>query len=102
MFRQDLFWFLAFILILLIIMWVIGGGPRRAYQQVPSFEILPFSPAAAGFRLPWQPAELFPTIDITKAFQPAEEDSLAEAQYQLVELEAEYERLNREAAGMRT
>jgi len=100
MFRQVLFWLIAFIVILLIIMWVIGGGPRRAYQQVTSFDILPFKPTEAGFRLPWQPVELFPTIDITQAFQPAKDD-LADEQYQLAELEAEYERLSREAS-MRT
>lgn len=101
MFRQVLFWLIAFIVIILIVMWVIGGGPRRAYEQVTSFDILPFKPTEAGFRLPWQPVELFPTIDITKAFQPTEGDNLADAQYELVELEAEYERLNREAS-MRT
>lgn len=101
MFRQVLFWLIAFIVIILILLWVIGGGPRRAYEQVTSFEILPFSPTEAGFRLPWQPVELFPTIDITTAFQPAGDD-LDATQYQLAEFETEYERLNREAGTMRT
>lgn len=101
MYRQVIFWLIAFIVIVLVIMWVIGGGPRRAYEEVTSFEFLPFSPeTATGFRLPWQPAELFPVIDISTALQPASDD-LSGAQYELADLEAEYERLNREAAMMR-
>jgi hypothetical protein len=54
MFRQVLFALLAFIVIVLLVMWVIGGGPRRAYEDVTSFAVLPFSPdTATGFRLPW-------------------------------------------------
>lgn len=102
MFRQVIFWLVVFIFLVLLVMWVIGGGPRRAYQEVTSFEFLPFSPdSATGFRLPWQPIELFPTIDITGAFQPAEKN-LSDAELEFIELEAEYQRLGREASGMRT
>lgn len=101
MFRQVILALVAFIMIVLLIMWIIGGGPRRAYEDVTSVEFFPFSPEkATGFRLPWQPVELFPTIDITGAFQIAEGDR-SEAEYELAELEAEYERLSREA-GSRT
>lgn len=102
MFRQVILALLAFIVIILLVMWVIGGGPRRAYEDVTSVSVFPFSPeSVTGFRLPWQPVELFPTIDITGAFQIAEDD-YSDAQYELAELEAEYERLNREAGTRRS
>lgn len=102
MFRQVILALLAFIMLVLLIMWIVGGGPRRAYEDVTSVEFFPFSTeTATGFKLPWQPAQLFPTIDITGAFQFAEGDH-SNAEYELAELEAEYERLSREAATSRT
>lgn len=101
MFRQVILALVAFIMIVLLIMWIVGGGPRRAYEDVTSVDFFPFSPeTATGFRLPWQPVELFPTIDITGAFQVAEGD-YSNTEYELAELEAEYERLSRET-GSRT
>ncbi|MBL8158281.1 hypothetical protein JNK62_01965 [bacterium] len=102
MFRQVILALVAFIVIVLLVMWIIGGGPRRAYEDVTSVEFFPFShDTATGFRLPWQPAQLFPTIDITGAFQVTEGD-YSSSEYELAELEAEYERLSREAATSRT
>ncbi|OGG58562.1 hypothetical protein A2765_02445 [Candidatus Kaiserbacteria bacterium RIFCSPHIGHO2_01_FULL_56_24] len=101
MFRQIILALLAFIVIALLAMWIIGGGPRRSIQQIKDVTVLPFSPStASGFRLPWQPAQLFPTLDITGALRPMEDTSDAQSTY--YDLEAEYERLNEEAAKART
>lgn len=102
MFRQLILALVGFIVLILIIMWVIGGGPRRGYERITNIDILPFSPQGeAGFRLPWQPATLFPTIDISQALQPGADD-FSQQEYELAQLTEEYENLNREAAQMRT
>jgi hypothetical protein len=97
MFKQVTFALIAFILLILGIMWVIGGGPRRAYEEVTSFRILPFSTdTAVGFRLPWQTDVLFAPITLPGMFEPGRQD-LSDAEQELMELEAEYQRLSREA-----
>lgn len=102
MFRQTVLALLAFIILAFAVMWVIGGGPRRTINQIQAIDVLPFSSQGeTGFRLPWQPAQLFPTIDITGALQFAEDDA-PNAEDQLAYLEGEYDRLNRAASDTRT
>lgn len=104
MFRQVVVWLLIFIVIAALALWVIGGGPRGVYTGITSFSFVSkSSDESGGFRLPWQPVELFPTIDITDALQIVEPqtNSVAGAQAELLSLTEEYERLNREAAAMR-
>lgn len=105
MFRRVVLWLLIFIVLAALALWVIGGGPRDVFKSVVSINIL--SPLTAttdeGFRLPWQPAQLFPTIDITDALNlsdPYAHDS-SNTETQLIALTEEYERLNREAAALR-
>jgi len=102
MFRQIILALLAFTVIALLIMWVIGGGPRRTINQIQDIDVLPFSPAGeTGFRLPWQPAQLFPTLNITDALLIAGDDSI-DPEYQLSLLEQEYDRLNSASADVRS
>ncbi len=102
MFRQTVLVLLGFIVIAFIVMWVIGGGPRRSINQIQAIDVLPFSSKGeAGFRLPWQPAQLFPTIDLSDALQFDEENEMS-PEYQLAVLEEEYDRLNRAASETRT
>ncbi|MFZ2555436.1 MAG: hypothetical protein WAZ27_04180 [Minisyncoccia bacterium] len=101
MFRQTVLALLAFIVVAFIVMWVIGGGPRRSINQIQAIDVLPFSPQGeTGFRLPWQPAQLFPTLDLSDALQ-FEEDGMS-PEYQLAVLEEEYDHLNRAASETRT
>lgn len=95
MFRQVLLALLVFIILAALLLWVIGGGPRRAYENVTSIDFaLPITPnEGVGFRLPWQPIELFPTIDITGAVNEMEEKKTPEEE--LASLVEEYDRLER-------
>lgn len=105
MFRQVVIWLLIFIVLAALALWVIGGGPRSVYTDITSIDFLgPITPdEGVGFRLPWQPVELFPTIDITEALQLGKQEraDVGSAQAELLALTEEYERLNREAAAMR-
>lgn len=106
MFRQVVVWLLIFIVLAALTLWVIGGGPREAFKGITDITFAsPITPdEGVGFRLPWQPVELFPTIDITEALQLGEQKNtdVGSAQAELLALTEEYERLNREAAAMRT
>jgi len=107
MIRPIIIALFAFTLVALIGLWVLSGGPRRTVERVGSVEFVgPFDPEdAIGFRLPWQPVELFPTLDISNALNvsaPSGESGLLEAESELDALEAEYERLKTEASRMRT
>ena len=102
MFRQTILALLAFILIAFVVMWVIGGGPRRTINDIQGIDVLPFSSEGeTGFRLPWQPAQLFPTIDITGALLLGEEEK-GDPASQIAALEEEYERLSLAASESRT
>ena len=93
---------LAFVLLALLVIWIVSGGPRALFTStkaslahaVPSGEDV-------GFHLPWQPVQVFPTLDITDAFTVDENDD-ASPQERLAQLEAEYERLNSEVSAART
>ncbi len=105
MFRRVVLWLLIAIVLAAVALWVIGGGPREVFKGVSAINFLSPTATREGgeFRLPWQPAQLFPTIDITDALNiadPYAQDS-GSAEAQLIALTNEYERLNREAAAMR-
>lgn len=94
---------LAVTLIALIVMWVMNGGPRRIANSAAnaiSGAVDDVDPE--GFRLPWQPAQLFPTLDITDSLNLAEDGDMRSTQEKIADLEAEYERLNSEASLART
>ena len=105
MFRHVVIWLLICIVLAALVFWVIGGGPREAFNSITSISFLPSlsSEDVSGFRLPWQPVELFPAIDITGALAIADPygKGASSPESQLVALTEEYERLNREAAAMR-
>jgi hypothetical protein len=102
MFRQILLALAVFVVIALIGLWLLSGGPRKLTESTFRFvdDATPSLDNIAGFRLPWQPVEIFPTLDITDALHLGD-DGLEDAAAQLAELEAEYERLNAEAGTMR-
>lgn len=107
MLRPLLIALLAFVLIALIGLWVLAGGPRQTFERLANISFIgPFDPQdAAGFRLPWQPAELFPTLDISDALNisvPVEGGGHLQAEAELAALEEEYARLEREASDLRT
>ncbi|MEK7509859.1 MAG: hypothetical protein AAB605_04050 [Patescibacteria group bacterium] len=108
MIRPIIIALFAFTLVALIGLWVVSGGPRRTFERISNIEILGSGTPEdeVSFRLPWQPVELFPTLDITNALNVSvsvgEEGGLLGAQNELDALEAEYERLNREASQLRT
>lgn len=101
MFSRVVLALLAFIVVAFIVMWVIGGGPRRTIDRITSIDVIPESANNdVGFRLPWQPTELFPTINLPGALLI--EDTAQSPQDQVAQIEAEYERINRQAAELRT
>lgn len=103
MFRQTVLALLAFILLAFVVMWIIGGGPRRIINDIQGIDVLPFSSEGeAGFRLPWQPAQLFPTIDITGALLLDDKNAAGDPASQIAALEEEYERLSLAASESRT
>ena len=91
---------LAFVLLALLVIWTMSGGPRKIItstkaslaRAVPSGEDV-------GFHLPWQPVQVFPTLDITDAFTV--DSDAASPQERLAQLEMEYERLNSEVSRSR-
>ena len=109
---------IAFTLLALIAMWVIGGGPRRTVSEVrDTVSAAVESGDPARFRLPWQPVEIFPTLDITEALDltidDTANDKYANAAYEaayasysqeaeLAALEAEYDQLDAAASRQRT
>jgi|GEM_PF-518153 len=109
---------IAFTLLALLAMWIIGGGPRRTVSDVrDTWNTAVESNDPARFRLPWQPVEIFPALDITDALDLSMDDTPAdryankeyEAAYasksyqnQVYELEAEYDQLNAAASKQRT
>lgn len=105
----------AFTLLALLAMWIIGGGPRRAVTEVQESVASAFDSAneydASGFRLPWQPVDIFPVPDITSvgtlgvtAPEPVRMVMNDPGGYEndLVALEAEYDQLNAAASKQRT
>lgn len=94
---------IAFTLLALLVIWVISGGPRSVVTSTQSLFARAVPSDTEAFRLPWQPAQLFPTLDITDAFDlSSDKDGLAGAQARLAELETEYDRLDAEAQTTRT
>lgn len=92
---------IAFILLALLGIWVMSGGPRKIVTGTKQslHNLNPLS-NDVGFHLPWQPVQLFPTLDITDALNSGGDSSSAKGQ--LANLEAEYDRLNAEAQQTRT
>lgn len=94
---------LAFTLVALAVVWVLSGGPRRVLESAQALadKSVP-EEGELSFALPWQPPQLFPTLDLATALHIAPDDDLANAQKKLEELEAEYDRLSVEAHTTRT
>lgn len=99
----------GFTLLALVAIWVISGGPRKLATQTRESIQSAIAPTDdVGFRLPWQPAEIFPTLDITEVLDlDADEPSMSETfaasqEDQLAELEAEYDRLRADSSKQRT
>ena len=61
MIRQILLVLFVFVILGLIVVWILSGGPRRVYNSVRSFTS---ATSSSEFRLPWQPVGLFPSVDI--------------------------------------
>lgn len=94
---------LAFTLAALAAVWILSGGPRRIVEDTNA--LIDASTPEEGdisFALPWQPPQIFPTLDLATALNLSPEDDLSSAQHKLEELEAEYDRLSAEAHGART
>ncbi len=91
----------AFILIALLVIWILSGGPRRAFTGAKTSIDSALPSSAIGFKLPWQPAEIFPTLDITSALDfPGTADELSPEE-KLAQLQDEYDRLSSEASQTR-
>lgn len=89
---------IAFTLVALAVFWILNGGPRKALEDAQ--RLADASAPKEGemmFALPWQPPQIFPTLDLADALNFAPDDGLPDAQRQLEELEAEYDRLSIEA-----
>ncbi len=107
MLRTIIIALIGFILIALIAVWVLSGGPRKVVSSVQTsvndaIENATPSVDEPGFRLPWQPVQLFPTLDITGALNDSEYDTASDPQDRLIELEREYDRLKKEVDTSRT
>ena len=96
---------LAFTLIALLVIWIVSGGPRKIITDT-KMSFIAATPGGGGFRLPWQPAQLFPTLDITKALDLTDDgssyDGPVDPGQQLQDLEAQYDQLNKAASDMRS
>lgn len=93
----------AFTLIALAVFWVLSGGPRKVFEDTQA--LVDASTPEEGeisFALPWQPPQIFPTLDLANALNFAPDDDLSSAERKLEELEAEYDRLSVEAQTTRT
>jgi hypothetical protein len=87
---------IAFTLIVLAVVWILSGGPRKVLEDAQ--ELADASVPEEGemlFTLPWQPAQLFPTLDLADALHFTEPEPSAFERLQ--QLEAEYDRLSSEA-----
>lgn len=94
---------LAFTLFALAVFWILGGGPRRVLEDAQKLaDRATPEEGELTFQLPWQPAQLVPTLDITEALHFGSEDKEPSIQEKLEELEAEYDRLSAEAQTTRT
>jgi hypothetical protein len=92
-----------FVVIAILAIWVISGGPRALAGSI-SEKIASAVPDEndVGFQLPWQPAQIFPTLDITEMMLLEGDTSAHQSPgEQLVALEAEYDRLSEESRRMR-
>jgi len=104
MVRRIILILIAFILLALVVLWVVGGGPRNLIQgtrdAVTTVSAIGTT-EKTSFRLPWQPVQIFPTFDITELlnFDP-EKGVEYEGDFVYLEehadLEAEYDRLSAE------
>ncbi len=102
MIRTIIVALLAFVLIALLAIWVLSGGPRKVYISAAESITQTLPSSGAGFKLPWQPAQIFPTLDITDVFQVEDETIQYSPQEQLARLEEEYDSLSAQAREVRT
>lgn len=101
MLRTIILALIGFILIALLTLWILSGGPRKVFTNVKTsinenIENATPSVEDPGFRLPWQPIQLFPTLDIAGALDLTDESATSDPQARLIQLEAEYDRLKSE------
>lgn len=112
MLRRIILGLIIFSLLAMIVIWFLSGGPqsivRGAVGAIPSLTN-PFSlQENQDFRLPWQPAEIFATInisgstivDVDSSF--SYENIQAQQAQELAALENEYDRLVLETQNERT
>lgn len=93
----------AFTLIALVVLWILGGGPRTVFENTQALvDRATLEEGEVAFKLPWQPAQIFPTLDITSALDLSDGSETGKAQARLAELEAEYDRLSTEAQTTRS
>lgn len=102
--RNIILALLAFLLVALLGLWILSGGPRRVIEttRTAARGVVPTEEELSGFRLPWQPAHIFPTLDITDVLDLAADEPTLTPQDRLIALEAEYDRLNVQAQELRT
>ena len=92
----------GFIILALAAIWVLSGGPRRVVTTAKNAVVSAVPSEESQFKLPWQPVEIFPTLDITDALDLTIDEGEKSQAEQLAELEAEYDRLQSEVQTTRT
>lgn len=73
MIRNIILALVAFIVVSFVVLWALGGGPKRIYNQVRGLAAASAT-STSGFALPWQPAGLFPFITNEDLFGGSHED----------------------------
>lgn len=94
MLRTIILALFGFVVLALVFVWVISGGPKKIYNSVRNFSLASSTPSD-GFRLPWQPANLFPYIELQGAIDEYEQSSSAQ-EAELAAIREEYQELSRD------
>lgn len=89
----------GFVVIGLLVLWFLNGGPRRMYEGVRNFSF-DTSTTTSGFTLPWQIDGLVPRIEpdlfLNETLSPDSPES------QLAQLQQEYKRIEGDLGDMAT
>ncbi|MEK7098504.1 MAG: hypothetical protein AAB908_01240 [Patescibacteria group bacterium] len=94
---------IAFTLVALAVIWVLSGGPRKVFENTQALaDRATLEEGEVAFQLPWQPAQIFPTLDITDALDLSDGSETGKTEARLVEFEAEYDRLSAEVQTTRS
>lgn len=91
MIRNVLVWLFGFVIVALLIVWVLNGGPKKIYDSVRSFSFNATTSDSAV--LPWQPANPFPVIDVGEMMGTESGSGESDPYSQLEDLEREYQAL---------